>query len=523
MIYRSPHPDVEIPDIPLAAFILQKAAHVADKPALIDGPSERTLTYGQLADGVRRVAVGLARRGFGKGDVFATICPNVPEFALAFYGVAALGGATTMLNPLYTAAEMHHQLADSGARFVLTMPEQLSTVWEAAAGTRVEEVFVLGDADGGAVFQTLLQHDGPLPSVPIGPDDVVLLPYSSGTTGRAKGVMLTHRNLIASVLTRRLVDPIDEDDTGVAVYPLFHIAGITNLNASLYAGTSYVLLPRFDLRMLLRLLQEYRATRTAVPPPIVLDLSRHPMVAEYDLSRLVSICWGAAPMAEAVVRACRNHLGCHVKQAYGLTEASGMTHVVPLTAEDRPGSAGPPLPGTEYTIVDIATGAALAPGQAGEVCVRGPLVMKGYLNQPEETGQTIDAEGWLHTGDIGCTDEDGWLTVVDRLKELIKYKGYQVAPAELEGILLTHPAVADAAVIPSPDEEAGEVPKACVVLKGEATAEELMAFVASHVAPYKKVRRLEFVEQIPKSASGKILRRVLIERERATTSVPVLV
>jgi len=228
-------------------------------------------------------------------------------------------------------------------------------------------------------------------------------------------------------------------------------------------------------------------------------------------------------MGDAVARACRERPGCRVKQCYGLTEASGMTHVVPMDAEDRPRSAGLPLAGTEYTIADIASDAALAPGQPGEICLRGPLVMKGYLNRPEETAQAIGAEGWLHTGDVGIADADGWLTVVDRLKELIKYKAFQVAPAELEAILLSHPSVADAAIIPSPDAEAGEVPKAFVVLRADATPQELMVFVAERVTPYKKVRRIEFVEAIPKSAAGKILRRVLVERERASTAEPVLV
>ena len=198
-----------------------------------------------------------------------------------------------------------------------------------------------------------------------------------------------------------------------------------------------------------------------------------------------------------------------------------MTHVVPVDVGDKPGSAGVPLAGTEYKIADITTGAVLVPGQPGEVRLRGPIVMKGYFNQPDATAQTIDAEGWLHTGDVGCADEDGWLTVVDRIKELIKCKAFQVAPAELEALLLSHPAVVDCAVVPSPDDEAGEVPKAFLVLKDEATSEELMNFVAAQVAPYKKVRRIEFIDQIPKPPSGKILRRELVERERA--AVPVLV
>ena len=522
MIYRNPYPDPEIPDVPLTPFILRHAARLSDKPALIDGPSGRTLTYGQLADGVRRVAAGLARRGFQKGDVFATICPNVPEFAVVFHGVADRGGATTMINPLFTAGEMHRQLADAGARFVLTVPARLAAVREAVAGTRVAEIFVLGESIGATPFHALVEHAGPLPPVAINPgEDVVALPYSSGTGGHPKGVMLTHRNLVASVLGRWPMLPDPEDDTIVSVSPLFHIAGLSVLNAYLYAGATLVLMPRFDLQTFLRVLQDCRATRAVLPPPIILELSRNSLVANFDLSRLGLILWGAAPLSEAVARTCQERLGCRLMQLYGLTEGSGSTHLVPPAAEDRPSSTGLPLTGTECKVVDVATGADLSPGQLGEVCVRGPIVMKGYLNQPVATAETIDPEGWLHTGDLGTVDDDGWLTVVDRLKELIKYKAFQVAPAELEAVLLSHPAVADAAVIPSPDEEAGEIPKAFVVLNEEATAEELMEFVAARVAPYKKVRRLEFIDAIPKSASGKILRRVLVERERSAPLVLV--
>jgi acyl-CoA synthetase (AMP-forming)/AMP-acid ligase II len=513
MIFRSPYPDLAIPDTALTPFALQHAARLVDKPAIIDGPSGRTLTYGELADGIRRTAVGLTARGFGKGDIFATVVPNVPEFAFAFYGVAAAGGATTMLNPLLTVEEQTTQLRDAGARFILTTPERLEPVREAAGRAGVDEVFVIGEAAGATLFTALLERDGPYPAVSIDPAaDVAALPYSSGTTGRPKGVMLTHRNLIAYA---SILEVLEADDTVVAVSPTFHVGGLTNLNTSLYTGATLVLLPRYDFLSFLRLLQDYGATQIAVPPPVVLELARNPVVAEYDLSRLRLIRWGAAPLSDQVARACEERLGCPVRQTYALTEATARTHEAPTTEKRRPGSAGPPLPTTECQIVDVATGAALPPGRTGEICVRGPQVMKGYLNNPEATARTIDKDGWLHTGDLGYADADGWLYVVDRLKELIKYKGYQVAPAELEAVLLAHQAVADAAVIPSPDERAGEVPKAFVVLKTEATAEDLMAFVAARVAPYKKVRRLEFVEQIPKSASGKILRRVLVERERA--------
>jgi acyl-CoA synthetase (AMP-forming)/AMP-acid ligase II len=274
-------------------------------------------------------------------------------------------------------------------------------------------------------------------------------------------------------------------------------------------------MPRFEMEQFLTAMQSYGVTRAHLVPPIILALAKQPVIDEYDLSKLELIMSGAAPLGESLTAACCERLKCVIKQGYGMTESSPVTH---MCCEDpkgiKYGSVGQCIPSTECKIVDLETGAELEAGQEGELWVRGPQVMKGYLNRPEATAQTVDAEGWLHTGDIGYADSEGHFFIVDRAKELIKYKGFQVAPAELEAVLLTHPAVADAAVIPSPDEEAGEVPKAFVVLKGEATERELKEFVAVRVAPHKKIRRLEFIEQIPKSPSGKILRRVLVQRER---------
>jgi acyl-CoA synthetase (AMP-forming)/AMP-acid ligase II len=522
MIVRGPHLAVPIPDVSLPEFIFEGVERRLAMPALIDGASGRVLTYGQLADGVRRSAAGLAARGFRKGDVFATAVPNIPEFAIAFYAVASLGGATTMLNPLYTVEEMTTQLADAGARAVLTAPERLDTVAEAARRAGIADLFIVGSAAGAIPFASLLEYDGQAPAVAVDPaEDVVALPYSSGTTGRPKGVMLTHRNLIAHVQFYEASGQSTDGSTSVVVFPFFHVGGLSVLNTCLHAGATLVLLRRYDFRTFLRLIQDYQATRVTLPPPVVLDLARDPVVDEYDLGSLRHIQWGAAPLSESVLQACRVRLGCRVKQGYALSEASSRTHSVPWDADDRPGSAGPPGCGIECTIVDPGTGDELPPGKTGEICIRGPIVMKGYLNNSEATARAIDADGRLHTGDLGYVDEDGWLYVVDRLKELIKHNGYQVAPAELEAILLGHPAVADVAVVPSPDERAGEVPKAFVVLEDEVTAEELMAYVAVQVAPYKKVRRVEFVDQIPKSPTGKILRRVLVERERAAMLTPV--
>ncbi|HJZ47856.1 MAG TPA: AMP-binding protein, partial [Roseiflexaceae bacterium] len=313
------------------------------------------------------------------------------------------------------------------------------------------------------------------------------------------------------------VKDLTADDTLIAVLPFFHIYGMTILmNLALCEGTTVVTMPRFDIEQFLQIMQDYRVTFAYLVPPIVLALAKHPSVDKYDLSKLRALNSGAAPLGEDLAHACAARLGCLIKQGYGLTETSPVTHTNPLIREQiKIASVGPCIPNTECKVVDVASGAALGPNQPGEIWVRGPQVMLGYLNRPDATAAMIDAEGWPRTGDIGYADADGYFYIVDRIKELIKYKGYQVAPAELEAVLLAHPAIADAAVIPSADEEAGEVPKAYVVRRGAVSTDEVIAFVAERVAPYKKVRAVEFIEQIPKSASGKLLRRVLIERERA--------
>lgn len=515
MIVRSPHPDVDIPVVSFTSFVLERAERLGPKPALIDGPTGRTLTYGELATAVRHAAAGLAARGLRAGDVFALCSPNLPEFAVAFHAVATLGGAVTTLNPLLTEEEIAAQLADSGARGVLTVLPLLEKVQAAAERSGVEEILIFERSERAASFADLVSDDREPPPVEIDPrEQVVALPYSSGTTGRQKGVMLTHYNLVANLCQVLAVDDVAEEDVMLGVLPFFHIYGmVVVMSVGLRLGSTIVTLPRFELEGLLAALERYRVTRANLVPPIILALAKHPLVDSFDLSRLTAIMSGAAPLGEGTEQACRERLGCAVTQGYGLTETSPVTHLNP-PGKSRAGSVGPSLPNTQVKIVDPKTGEALAAGRTGEVRIRGPQVMKGYLNRPDATAAALDAEGWLHTGDVGRVDEEGYLYIVDRLKELIKYKGYQVAPAELEDVLLSHPAVADAAVIPAPHEEAGEVPVAYVVRAGEVSAAEVMAFVAERVAPYKKVRRVEFTDRIPKSASGKILRRVLIERER---------
>jgi acyl-CoA synthetase (AMP-forming)/AMP-acid ligase II len=329
--------------------------------------------------------------------------------------------------------------------------------------------------------------------------------------------MLTHYNLVANLLQASPLQDCGERDTTLGLLPFFHIYGMTVImNLGLYSGSTIVTMPRFDLEQCLAILQKYRVTYANVVPPIVLALAKSPVVDGYDLSALRGVFSGAAPLSEQLAMAASARLGCTVTQGYGLTETSPVTHATRAGAgRGKIGGIGAPAVNTESKVVDITTGEELGPLGEGEICIRGPQVMKGYLNRPDATRAMIDADGWLHSGDIGYADADGCFFVVDRLKELIKFKGLQIAPAELEALLLAHPSIADAAVVPMPNEEAGEVPKAFVVLRGEVSPEEIMSYVAGRVAPYKKLRAVEIVDQIPKSPSGKILRRVLVERDKA--------
>jgi acyl-CoA synthetase (AMP-forming)/AMP-acid ligase II len=520
MIFHSPYPHISIPDTSLTEFILQRAAERGDKPALIDGPSGRAITYAELSRLVPRAAAGLAVRGCRKGDVCAIFSPNLPEYGVAFHAAACIGAITTTVNPLYTPAELAHQLNDAGARFLFTVPPLLSVVEAARAETNVEQVFVFGAAAGATPFAELLACADEPPRVEIDPAaDLVALPFSSGTSGWPKGVMLTHRNMVASISQLHAVGAIKETDRLICIVPCAHLYGLhVIMNWSLYEGATVVLMPRFDLTQFLQIMQDYQITRAPLVPPLVRVLARHPAVEQFDLSHLTDIHSGGAPLQAGDAAACTARLHCQISYAYGQTEVSPLSHMSNgHNVKHEQGAVGYLLPNTESRIVDWETGVELGPHERGEVRTRGPQVMRGYLHQAGATNEAFDAEGWLCTGDVGYADEDGHFYIVDRMKELIKYHGLQVAPAELEALLLSHPAVADAAVIPSVDAEAGEVPKAFVVLHGAATAEELMAFVAARVAPQKKVRRVEFVEQIPRLPSGKILRRILLERERAST------
>jgi acyl-CoA synthetase (AMP-forming)/AMP-acid ligase II len=527
----SPFPDVEIPDVSVPEFVLAAGRDRPDAPALIDGLKGDVITHGQFAAYVDRVAANLHARGLRKGDVVAVFVPNTPWYPVVFHGIAKAGCVMSPINSLYMPDEIAYQLKDSGAKVLITINLFMDRVEAALAKQPVDEVVVLDFRDGYANLFDLLGEDAPSVDVEIDPaEDLVTLPYSSGTTGLPKGVMLTHRNLVANVAQCKPLINLGADERIIAVLPFFHIYGLTVLmNQGLAWGGAVVTLPRFDLEDFLRTIQDHKITRAFVAPPILLAMAKHPLVDQYDLSSLTSILSGAAPLDEQLALAAEQRLrkgadtGVTVAQGYGMTELSPVSHTTPdegceppgVTGEVPKGSVGYAIPNTECRLVDPGTGEDAAPGERGELWIRGPQVMKGYLNNEEATAATIDADGWLHTGDVAVVDDNGCYTVVDRVKELIKYKGYQVAPAELEAVLLSHPEIADAAVIGVPDKESGEeLPKAFVVraMGSELSEESVMDFMSERVAPHKKIRMVEFIEAVPKSAAGKILRKDLKQR-----------
>ncbi|MFE4665318.1 4-coumarate--CoA ligase family protein [Streptomyces sp. NPDC056716] len=536
--FRSQYADVPPMNLPIHDAVLGGAAAFGDAPALIDGTDGTTLSYAQLDRFHRRVAAGLAQAGVRKGDVLALHSPNTIAFPTAFYAATRAGASVTTVHPLATPEEFAGQLADCAARWIVTVSPLLDVARRAAGlAGGVREIFVCDSAPGHRSLTDLPASTAPEPSVALDPaEDVAVLPYSSGTTGTPKGVMLTHRQIATNLaqLTTQVI-PSAPGDRILAVLPFFHIYGLTALmNAPLRQGATVVVLPRFDLETFLAAIQNHRITGLYVAPPIVLALAKHPRVADYDLSSLRYVISAAAPLDARLAAACAHRLNLPpVGQAYGMTELSPGTHVVPLDAmhEAPPGTVGKLIPNTEMRIISLddpddpddpdgpgnphGPARDLGPGQSGEILFRGPQVMKGYLGRPDATAAMIDPDGWLHTGDVGHVDEDGWLYVVDRVKELIKYKGFQVAPAELEALLLTHPGIADAAVIGAPDENGNEVPHAYVVRQPSAdglSEGEVMMYVAERVAPYKRVRGVTFTAGVPRAASGKILRRELRER-----------
>lgn len=511
MAFPSPLATISIPAIDIAGFTLEHAIGRGERIALIDADSGESLTFGQLAADVTRVAGGLSAAGIAQRDVVAIVAPNSIAYAVAFLATNTLGAAVTTANPTYTERELNAQFRDSGARAVFTTDRDLEKVERARANTTISTIVTLDDGGRAIDMTSLRTQSAPLSvtSRPtISPEDLAVLPYSSGTTGVPKGVMLTHRNLVANLIQIDAMKNVDDGDVMLGLLPFFHIFGmVAGLLYAVRTGATLVILSRYDLSAMLTAMERYQITMANLVPPILLSLANDPDVDPKAL-KLRTILSGAAPLSAELANRVATRLGCRVAQGYGLTETSPVTHC-PIGGKEPAGSSGYTVPNTTIRIVDPTTGEPLGLGEDGEIHIHGPQVMAGYLGQPEATRNAIDADGYFHTGDIGHVTEDGAIYVVDRLKELIKVNGMQVAPAELEAVLLEHDAIRDAAVIGAEDERCGEVPRAFVVLKRPVSTKDIQDFVAARVAPHKRVRIVQEVDSIPKSASGKILRREL--------------
>jgi len=529
--FTSPHPPVDIPDVTLYDFLFADLTEEEkQRPAFVD--DVETVTYGDLVASIDALAGALSQRGINPGDVVALYGSNSSNYAVALHGVLRAGATATTANALYKIDELVRQLRDSGATAIFTISALVEQALAAAAQVSIaaDRVFVLDDHPKMVALRDLVAEAHPAPTVEVDPrTSIAVLPYSSGTTRAPKGVMLSHHNLVANLCQSQPWMGVTAEDRVLAVLPFFHIYGLTVvLNLTLRVRGSLVPMSRFDLEEFLRVVSDNRCTYLYVAPPIAVALAKHPLVDSYDLSHVATILSGAAPLDDELGKAVAARIGCEVRQGFGMTELSPVSHAIPDGRTDISlASVGLTLPNIDCKLLDPATGQEIdIPSEGvsapGELCCNGPNVMVGYLNNASETRNTIDEDGFLHTGDIATVSAEGIVTVVDRLKELIKYKGYQVPPAELEAVLLTHDQIADAAVVGVRDDDGEEVPLAYVVRQADSslTADAVISFVAGRVAPYKKVRRVEFIDAVPKSPSGKILRRALRAEQPATGDRP---
>ena len=510
------------PTYPLQRILAGAARRLPQKVAIIDG--EYVYTYRQLDMYSNRFAAALAKLGVSKGDRVGLLAPNCVEFEIAFFGIIKTGGVVTTINSGYREREIAHQLDNSGAEVLVVHDSLLQMAESARDGAPALKRMVVIEPtsrESGSFWGLIERSPATPPQVDIdAKQDLAALPYSSGTTGLSKGVMLTHFNMTANLLQfmERPGEALQqsEDDVLLVHLPLFHIYGMQVLmNAVIASGGTQVMMGRFDMEEMLRLLSRHKVTHLYTVPPVGIGLSLLPNPESYDLSSLQAACLAAAPASEELQLRLQDVVGFPIFQAYGMTELSPVSNVDYIEPDRMtPGSVGPAIADTEERVVDLETATRDVPvGEVGELLVRGPQVMKGYYNNEKATRETISDDGWLYTGDIVRMNESGCVWILDRKKELIKYKAFQVPPAELEGLLLEHPAITDAAVVGKPDIEAGEIPKAFVVARQgvELSDEDVMSFVASRVATFKHVREVEFIEVIPKNPSGKILRRMLMD------------
>ena len=508
------------PTGPLHEVMRATVERFPDKTAITS--KDQAITFAEFDSQSNRFANGLARLDFASGDRMALYLPNCPQYELAFYAASKLGAIACPMNPSYREREIAYQVNDSGAKLIVTHASLLPVVnaCRAQTPTLARVVVVdssLSDARDGAIPYDEVMDSGSAtdPGVKVDQSQLAALPYSSGTTGLPKGVMLTHRILTYNQLQYRDASGIGPDDAYPIFLPLSHIYGVMLMNTALGSGAHQVLMERFDLEMLLKIVQQHHATVLHLVPPVLLALANAPGLARSQFSNIRYALSAAAPLAPDVARRVQERLGFPVIQAYGLTETGPASHHSPLEPDRiKLESVGVVMADTEQRVVDLETGErVLQPGETGEITIRGPQVMQGYWNAPEESARAL-RNGWLHTGDIGSVDKDGYTYLVDRKKEMIKCRAFSVAPAELEATLLEHPDIVDCAVVGVPDMEAGEVPNAFVVPRKGCTLDEaaLSDYFSNRLAGYKMIRKWHLTDVIPRTPSGKILRRVLRDK-----------
>ena len=530
-IVKSYCQDIVIPkNVSFHDFIWEKSVEKhGDKAALVDGITGTSITYQEAKSLSIKFGNGLRKWGFQKGDVLAVFLPNCPEYMLSLTGAIGAGGVVTTVNPSYTATEVARQLDMSGASFILTKSSMFNVTTEAVKKcNKPIQVVLLDKRTSQICYKDVIKEGEPVWSAEISDsinnEDICLLPYSSGTTGLPKGVMLTAQNIISNIYQMvygKELGFIEETTESyqtrtICVLPMFHAfgMGVTSL-PTLHAGGQLITLPSFEPNSFLNAMEKYEPTFMHFAPPLVGFCAANPNVEEKHLKSIKHIMVGAAPVGESLIDAFKQKApNVHFREGYGMTELSP---VATMTIVDlfKPGSCGVLLPNMEAKILDLGTGEALGPNETGELCLRGPNIMKGYLDNDKATEETIQS-GWLRTGDIALYNDLGRIFIVDRLKELIKVKGFQVPPAELEDLIRGHPLTSDVAVIGIPDPLKGEVPRAYIVLKPDVKEpkdicqKEINDFINEHVAEYKRLAGgIEFIDAIPKSAAGKILRKDL--------------
>lgn len=557
---------IDYPVVPVGEIIRGSANRFGNHPAIIYKDKEYSYEY--LYKCALKFANSLRQHGFGKGDVITIHMPNCPQYVIAYYGILLSGATFSPANPLLPPKDLAYQLNDCGAKAIVTWDLAAPVVQAIYDKTNLQLAIITGDKEvideefidtskftnhWISFLEFMSKGEEKELHVDIDPKtDLAHLAYTGGTTGPSKGVMLSHYHVVTNTIQANswgnahlpkateeglIIEPVDEALTGgfeeylsktggdklVNLTPWFHAMGtIGYLNNPFLSGATLILHQRFDPTKYLEDAEKYKVTNIGGAPPIFVALVRHPDFMKRDLSSVRKINSGAAPLPVELIHALQKRFpNAIINEAYGLTEVTMIALANPSfkSGVRKAGTVGIPVFDTEVKVCPLdGSDEALPPGVEGEVCIKGPQVMLGYYNKPEETAAVLK-DGWLRTGDIGVMDEDGYVRIVDRKKDMLIYKGYNVYPRELEELLFTHPAVANAAVIGKPDPEAGEIPKAFVTLKEDAivTAEELMNFVNEQVVPYKKIRELEFIDEIPVSAAGKVLKRVLREREIAQT------